>query len=378
MKRLRVEKHEHLGTPSDPSPAAIDAARVWEAAETAILGHADFSYGAGEIAAYAAEDADEAMVLFLVRDGDRCVGFLHADLPLRDNVHLAHVELRAMPDVDAVAVLDAAWPEFAAFCREKGRTAITFWELSGTDGATIRAVNGDGAVAPTPVTEWLAARGFFLDQVEVASTATVDSAPVGVPDAATDTAPDAGIADGYRVRTWEGPTPPDLVDGLVRLRARMYVDAPHGSRTQEEGNWDADRVRRVDAQIAEAGRTALWAVALDESDEPVAYTCLECPGFRPDVAFQQDTFVRRDDRGHGLGMAVKAANLRQLRRVRPQVARVHTWNAGENEWMLAINRELGYVPTCVVGAWELGTAGMGATEVGTAETATAETGAAGE
>ena len=104
-------------------------------------------------------------------------------------------------------------------------------------------------------------------------------------------------------------------------------------------------------------RIVLWAAAMDGAGEPVAYTYLQYPGGRLEVAFQMDTFVRRADRGHGLGMSIKAANLRQLHASRPDVARLHTWNAGENRWMLAINRELGFAPTSALGAWEAATAG---------------------
>lgn len=128
----------------------------------------------------------------------------------------------------------------------------------------------------------------------------------------------------------------------------------HGCRSLEEERWDAERIRRDDALMVAAARLGVWAVAIDDAGEPVGYTYVECPDGRPAVAFQMDTFVRGSDRGHGLGMAVKAANLRQLWRVRPSVSRVHTWNAGENEWMLAINRRLGFVPSSALGAWELG------------------------
>lgn len=354
MNPLRIERHERLGTPSDPAPVAIDAAHVWELADEFILGHPDFAYVAGELAAYATDDAADSSMFLMAYDGDRCIGFLHADAPRHDNTHHVHVEFRVLPGIDAVVVLDAVWPHFLDYCREEERTSITFWEQSRQDSPTIDAASGDGAVESTPVTEWLTAKGFVLDQVEIAGTLDVAAAAEARP-----SGEDVGVAKQgrYRLRTWAGPTPPELIDGMARLRARMNVEAPHGNRPIEEEKWDADRIRREEAETVAAGRIGLWAVALDGSDEPVAYTYLQCPGGRPEVAFQMDTFVRRADRGHGLGMAVKAANLRQLRSSRPDVARLHTWNAGENRWMLVINRELGFTPTSALGAWEAATAG---------------------
>ncbi|WP_295623981.1 hypothetical protein [uncultured Corynebacterium sp.] len=350
MNTLRIERHDRLGTPTDPAPAAIDAARVWELADEAVLGHPDFAYLAGELAAYATEDAADSSVFLMAYDGGRCIGFLRSDAPRHDNVHHIHVEFRVLPGVDPAAVLDAAWPRFLDYCREENRTSITFWEQSRQDRPTIAAASGDGAVESTPVTDWLADRGFVLDQVEIAGTLDVAVAATEVEQAG-----EAGgvVKQGrYLLRTWAGPTPPELIDGMARLRARMMIEAPHGNRPVEEEKWDDDRIRREEVETVAAGRIGLWAVAVDGAGEPVAYTYLECPGGRPEVAFQMDTFVRRADRGHGLGMAVKAANLRQLRASRPDVARLHTWNARENQWMLAINRALGFAPTSALGAWE--------------------------
>lgn len=85
-----------------------------------------------------------------------------------------------------------------------------------------------------------------------------------------------------------------------------------------------------------AGYTEVW-VKLDD----------------PAVAYQENTIVRADHRGHRLGMWLKAANLQTLARDFPQVRRIHTWNAEENEHMLAINVALGFAPAGVEGAWQL-------------------------
>jgi hypothetical protein len=51
-------------------------------------------------------------------------------------------------------------------------------------------------------------------------------------------------------------------------------------------------------------------------------------------------------------MWVKAAMLRQLPEVRPQAARLHTWNAGENSYMLNINVALGFTKRGIESAWQ--------------------------
>ena len=62
------------------------------------------------------------------------------------------------------------------------------------------------------------------------------------------------------------------------------------------------------------------------------------------VAYQSDTLVVAAHRGHALGMRMKLANLVRLGEVAPERTTVYTWNADENEHMLAINIALGFEP----------------------------------
>ena len=66
------------------------------------------------------------------------------------------------------------------------------------------------------------------------------------------------------------------------------------------------------------------------------------------MAFQGDTGVRPDHRGHGLGAWMKAVNHLRLADERPDVEWVQTWNAASNEPMLRINRALGFAPGAAV------------------------------
>jgi len=71
------------------------------------------------------------------------------------------------------------------------------------------------------------------------------------------------------------------------------------------------------------------------------YTVLLLAG-RPTTAIQEDTGVVRAHRGHGLGRAMKAANLLALTEHSPSINTVTTWNAESNTHMLAVNDELGF------------------------------------
>jgi len=51
-------------------------------------------------------------------------------------------------------------------------------------------------------------------------------------------------------------------------------------------------------------------------------------------------------------MLLKTQQLSLLRDVRPDAVRIHTWNAEENAFMLAINVALGFRRAGVTGAWQ--------------------------
>lgn len=333
---MNVTIHHDLGHPDAPVRAALVAASIGGQAEQALLGHTDFHHRADTLAAYS-HDEDEAQLIILCDE----VAFLHVFLPRRDNVHTVHVQATVLPGRDPLPLLDALYPAFQDLCRQERRTAVTWWEYSRQEEPTLTAATDSGAVEATPVTDWLQERGFVLDQVEVTNTLQL---PV--------TVGEGDVDKRYELVTWAGDTPEHLLDGMAHLRARMTTDAPNGSREAEEAAWDAARIHREEEVARSARRTRLWAVALGPAGEPVGYTMLESPDGQPEVAHQMDTLVRCEDRGHGLGLALKRANLTHLQELRPQARRLHTWNAGENRWMLDNNRTLGFTPTSALGAWQ--------------------------
>jgi hypothetical protein len=69
------------------------------------------------------------------------------------------------------------------------------------------------------------------------------------------------------------------------------------------------------------------------------------------MGFQWDTLVMAEHRGHRLGLLIKAANLRALRRELPDVSWLCTWNAESNEPMLRVNRALGFHPVGRTTEW---------------------------
>ena len=141
---------------------------------------------------------------------------------------------------------------------------------------------------------------------------------------------------------------------MAQIMARMSTDVPSGDLELEPEVWDAARVAESDRVATRMGRARLTTIARHvPTGEIVAYTVIESPSDKPQAAYQEDTLVHAEHRGHRLGMLVKAGNREQLGRELPAVRRIHTWNAGENEHMLAINRALGFTDRTVEGGWQL-------------------------
>lgn len=112
----------------------------------------------------------------------------------------------------------------------------------------------------------------------MAKTATAAKLPAGDLDA------------GCAIETWSGPTPEHRLEQIALLHQRMSTDTPGAEEFGEEEQWNAARVRALDA------RHVAWGE-------------------------------------------------------RTSVERIYTWNAVENSWMLVINDREGFATWAWVGLW---------------------------
>jgi GNAT superfamily N-acetyltransferase len=80
----------------------------------------------------------------------------------------------------------------------------------------------------------------------------------------------------------------------------------------------------------------------DGSARLIGFTEVAVPLGAPESAWQHDTLVMREHRGHGLGFALKVANLFAVAAAHPAVRMINTWNAEENAPMIAVNEEMGF------------------------------------
>jgi predicted N-acetyltransferase YhbS len=286
--------------------------------------------------ALARDESTRVELLAAVDHGGTVVGAVRTDRPLLDNRHLVTAELAVHPDHRR---------------RGAGRALLTTVERRAVaDGRTVSVVEHDEPShleGRSPGHAFALAQGYDVVQRDIRRDLTVPADPARLAALEADCGPRAA---GYRLVTWVGRCPDEFVDDRAYLGRRMSTDIPLGGLAHEEEEWDAARVRRKEAVAAASARTVAVAGAVHRATgRLVAITEIQVPGAAPEKAYQRDTIVLAEHRGHRLGTYVKIANLRQLAAVSPATARVTTWNADDNEHMIAVNEALG----CTVGGMNL-------------------------
>ena len=148
-------------------------------------------------------------------------------------------------------------------------------------------------------------------------------------------------AAGYELVQWVGVPPEAYLDDVAYLDSRLNLDAPQGDLTIEAEKIDGDRVRANEEHRIALGQTS-WHTGVAQAGRLVAWTTVSGSDDNPTQAWQQITIVDPEHRGHRLGLIVKLENLRHVRRGRPELTAIDTFNATANDHMLAINDTMGF------------------------------------
>jgi len=148
----------------------------------------------------------------------------------------------------------------------------------------------------------------------------------------------------YTFVEYVGLVPSDIVDEYCVLLNTIIVDAPSGALTYDEGGTTPASLAQLMDSLAAQGRTMYTSVAYDAQGTPVAHNQLVVSAHDPVNVFNWDTMVRREHRGHRLGLASKVRNLGVMQREHPTRTALHTWNAESNDHMIAVNEAMGFVP----------------------------------
>lgn len=296
---------------------------------------------------------DDIIERFLVVSEGRDVGRAIAAIAREEGASVGTLSAWVVPDARRRGIGRAMAERIEQVAIGLGATTLQAWvdhRAPVPGGEAIAAVSGHGAVAADPAARLAIAMDYALEQVDRISELDVAAARGTLETHRADAVAHAGEA--YELRSWQGSTPQELHAPMAALHARMVTDAPSADLEVDDERWDTARLARLEAEWAEAGLTPLQAIAIHRATgDVVAFTILLLPApGRP--AFQEDTLVHAEHRGHRLGMLVKAENLLQLGRLHPDRTRIITWNAEENRPMLRVNEALGFVPVGAEGGWQ--------------------------
>lgn len=350
---LPVRVHERL----DGAPDELEALAAFDAEiDRGIWGHDHFAFTATELRTRFRDTRYRGRAALGAWDGRHLVGAAQLSWEQGPEARTTECVIAVLPSHRRRGIGSALLAGAERVAAAADRPALVVWsdhagdELR-TEGEVLRAPDGEaGIAADLPTSRFAVHHGYALQQVERVSALTVAGREPDLRDRLAEHIPGAAAA-GYRLVAWTDAAPDDLVDAYAAARARMALDVPAGGLTIDEEVWDAERVRAYESERADSGTGLLVAAVLAGDGTVAGYTELELPGGRA-IAYQSDTLVVRAHRGHRLGMLVKLANLVRLAEVAPERTAVFTWNADENEHMLAINIALGFTPCGLSASWQ--------------------------
>lgn len=158
-------------------------------------------------------------------------------------------------------------------------------------------------------------------------------------------------AADYHLVHWRGPVPDELLSEFRLVRNAMN-DAPLGTLDFDKGLDDESEIEQFGAWVVASGRESWVTAAVDGSGAIGGFTAVWIDLVDPVRSWQADTGVLNEHRGRGLGRWLKAAMWQRLRVDAPDVTRLVTENATDNDAMLAINVAMGFAPHRVSCGWQ--------------------------
>ncbi|MGH8876057.1 MAG: GNAT family N-acetyltransferase [Stackebrandtia sp.] len=261
-----------------------------------------------------------------VEDGT-VVGGANLEYPTKDNLTLAELEVDVPVEHRGRGVGSALFEHLANRAAELGRDSLL---------ASVAQPIGAAAV---PGVGFASKHGFTRRNVELRRNLDLPVAAETLDALAAEAEP---FMDGYRVVSWRGQCPEEYAEQYAHLKSLLMTDAPTGDMEYETEVWDVERLRAEEAIVAKQGREILTSVAVAPDGSLAGHTQIAVPGHENGKTYQWDTLVLTVHRGHRLGLALKAANLRILCDQFPDRNRNVTWNAEQNGPMNSVNEKLGF------------------------------------
>ncbi|WP_460797035.1 GNAT family N-acetyltransferase [Microbacterium sp. GXF0217] len=268
---------------------------------------------------------------FVALQGGAVVGSASIGLPLKDNVRTAGIGVNVPPEHRRRGVGSALLAHIEGEAAAAGRSTLRadiFWPASArADGS------GEPGYEFARRHDYAVALGDLQGRLDLpVSDAVIEELLAEAP------------ATGYTIRSWKGAVPDDVVAEWAALDALLDTEAPTGELDIEAATADVADFRADEALVARQGRTSYGTIALTADGHVAAYTQIVV-SLDDGNGYQWGTLVRREDRGHRLGLRIKLENLRMFQQHSPGTTRIYTFNADSNAHMLAVNRQLGFRTT---------------------------------
>ena len=282
------------------------------------------------LGAYRSPDSGERQELFAAYDGDRMVGRAVLWSFLLDNLDKAGFRLCVDVPDRRRGIGRALVQRLEQVAKDDGRSLIMVGANLPFDDREVHSYR-----------RFAEACGYELANYEVAR-----HLPLPVPDDEIQEWIDEAAPHhpGYTIETFVGAVPDDLVESLCVLFGQLAVDAPTGAVEFDEEDITPRRYGEMVATVAAMGRVGYETVALTPDRQVVAQSTLAMSLEGSTTVFQWGTFVHRGHRGHRLGLATKAVNLRAVQAARGDLTLVTTENAETNQYMVSINERMGFRP----------------------------------
>lgn len=265
-------------------------------------------------------------------DDHTCVGGAELVLPDDADTETVDVELGVRPAAHGRGVGAALWEWVVRRCAAEERTVAQL-ELDLPPGQEM---------AESPSGRFALARGFTAGNVE-------HRMIIDLPSDLHDLARRLNHTPGdpaYRVVSWTDRCPDALLSEFARLSTMMEEDVPSGEMTRTARRIDADRVRETEERMTSMGWVLARSMALDSRSRGAGYTEIMISRHEKEFLIQDDTLVDRDHRGHGLGMALKSANLHAVSELPDELMAgrrwLQTYTATTNTPMLRVNERFGF------------------------------------
>ncbi len=266
----------------------------------------------------------EAPVVVAARD-DRCrvIGVLQLWLPNWDNTHVGAIELTVDPHLRRRGIGRLLFEEGVRRIRDAGR----------------KLVLADSTDKPESMA-FVKAMGLEQASKYVHRRQNLDAIDWARLDREHDAA--MPFADGYKLIRLAGPVPEEMIVEYSEL-CQSINDAPIDDLDIEDEVFPPERIRAFETTQAACNRRTYQIIARHRERGPLAgHTMVGVESEQPWHAWQLDTSVLREHRGHRLGLLLKIEMLRYLEQEEPQVRTLDTGNAASNNHMIQLNELLGY------------------------------------